>query len=43
MTKQQMEYFIITDRYHLLRTNESYIGYELKRLFYRLKKLIKNK
>lgn len=41
MTKKQMEYFIITDSHHLLRTDESYIGYELKRLFFRIKKFIK--
>lgn len=29
-------HFIKTDSYHLLRTNETYLGYELKRLFYRV-------
>jgi len=34
---QQLEWAIMTDKYHLLRDNETYLGYQLKRMWYYLK------
>lgn len=34
---QQLEWFIMTDKYHLLRDKETYLGYQLKRIWYYLK------
>ena len=41
MTRTQLEYFIMTDKYHLLRDDETYLGYQGKRLWYRIKHLFK--
>ena len=45
ITKRQWEEMTKTDSHHLLRLeNESYVGYQLQRLYYFLKHLIiKNK
>ena len=41
ITKREWEQITKTDSYHLLRLeNESYIGYQLQRLYYFLKHLI---
>ena len=41
MTKKQMEKFILTDKFHLLREEESFLHYQLKRLWYFIKSLKK--
>ena len=35
--EKELEWFIIRDKYHLLRDEETYLGYQLKRLWYYLK------
>jgi len=41
ITKREWEQITKTDSYHLLRLeNESYVGYQLQRLYYFLKHLI---
>ena len=34
---KSLEWFIATDTYHLLRDEETYLGYQLKRAWYYLK------
>ena len=41
MTRDKLEWFILTDKYHLLRENESYLLYQAKRSYYYLKALIR--
>ena len=43
MNKEQLEYFIKTDKHNLLITNENKITYFFKKLYYRLKSQIINK
>jgi len=40
MRRNNINYFIMTDKYHLLREKESYLGYQIKRLSIYLKYIL---
>jgi len=40
MERNNINYFIMTDKYHLLREKESYLGYQIKRLSIYLKYIL---
>ena len=40
MERNNINYFIMTDKYHLLREKESYLEYQLKRLSIYLKYIL---
>tara|TARA_R100000700_G_scaffold40257_1_gene55357 strand:- start:103 stop:267 length:165 start_codon:yes stop_codon:yes gene_type:complete len=37
LKNKQLDWFIATDKYHLLRDKETYLGYQLKRVWCYLK------
>lgn len=37
MQNKKIEWFIVADKCHLLRDEETYLGYQLKRMWYYLK------
>jgi len=40
MERDKINYFIMTDKYHLLREDDSYLRYQLKRLSIYLKYIL---